>query len=400
MKAPRNLLAPLAAMGIAVLGAGCGGAALLAGGGIGGTGISLGPIIAFGSIVVNDVKYDTDGAEIFVNDAPATQDDLALGMLVTVTGEVNSDGITGTASRVEYSTAIEGPVSEASISADGSGLLVALGQVVETRPGTVFDPGDSGIPGLDAVPVNALVEVSGYTDGSGLVVATRLEVKAADWSGEDIEVAGAIQDLSADTFRIGELTVLWNEVTLLPAEPLANGLLVKVFSTRGFDSSGRLVAERIELENDGVIGIGEEGEGEEVDIRGIVTEGLVDNLFLLSGQPVRVTSETEFDDGTASDLVPGVEVKVEGVVQNGEIVAEEIEFEDDSDGDADSDSDSDDGDSSTDGDSDSDSDSDDGDSSTDSDSDSASDSDTTSDSSTDGDSDVDTDTDTDSDTTA
>lgn len=398
MRILRSLRTVLASAGIALLAAGCGGAAaLFTGGGIGGTGISFGPIVAFGSIFVNGVEYETADAEIFVDDAPATENDLALGMLVTVTGSVNEDGVTGTASRVDYRTTIEGPVSEVDISADGSGLLVALGQAVETTPATVFDAGDSGIPSLDGLPVNALVEVSGYTDGTGLVVATRLEVEAADWAGEDVEVAGVVQDLVPDifTFRIGELTVLWSEVTVLPAEPLANGLLVRVFSTRGFDGTGRLIAERIELENDGVVGVGEDGE--EVDIRGIVTGPLVDSVFLLNGQPVRLTVATEFDDGTIADVVTGIELRVEGVIEDGEIVAEEIRFGDDFDIDSDSDTDSD-----SDSDIDSDSDSDaDTDTDSDSDSDSDTDSDTDSDSATEtdgSDSSADSDTETDSDT--
>ena len=38
---------------------GSGGGDLLAGGGIGGTGISVGTISGFGSIIVNDVDFDT-----------------------------------------------------------------------------------------------------------------------------------------------------------------------------------------------------------------------------------------------------------------------------------------------------------------------------------------------------
>ena len=44
-----------------------GGGGLLAGGGIGGTGISIGEISGFGSVIVNDVEFDTGEAEVVVN---------------------------------------------------------------------------------------------------------------------------------------------------------------------------------------------------------------------------------------------------------------------------------------------------------------------------------------------
>jgi hypothetical protein len=48
----------------------CGGGGdggLMAGGGIGGTGISVGNISGFGSVIVNDVDFNTKKAEVMVN---------------------------------------------------------------------------------------------------------------------------------------------------------------------------------------------------------------------------------------------------------------------------------------------------------------------------------------------
>ena len=83
---------------LAVLLAACVGSGLgqLATGGIGGTGISSGPITAFGSVFVNGVEYDIDQATLTRNGQPATgQNEYRIGEYVTIKGTVNADGVTG-----------------------------------------------------------------------------------------------------------------------------------------------------------------------------------------------------------------------------------------------------------------------------------------------------------------
>ena len=69
-------------------------------------------ITGFGSVFVNGVEFDTSGAGFDVDDNPAAMEsDLGIGMVVAVTGTVNNDGITGSASLIEYDEAIEGPIA-------------------------------------------------------------------------------------------------------------------------------------------------------------------------------------------------------------------------------------------------------------------------------------------------
>ena len=53
-------------------------------GGIGRTGIAMGPISTFGSVVVNGVRYETTTANFTVNGSPGTQDDLRVGQVISV----------------------------------------------------------------------------------------------------------------------------------------------------------------------------------------------------------------------------------------------------------------------------------------------------------------------------
>ena len=56
----------------------------LAEGGIGGTGITSGPINGFGSIIVNGVRFDVAQAEILFNGVAAVEQRLRPGMVVQV----------------------------------------------------------------------------------------------------------------------------------------------------------------------------------------------------------------------------------------------------------------------------------------------------------------------------
>ena len=97
---------------VAGCGGGGGGGSSLAGGGIGGTGITSGTITGFGSVFVNGVEFETDGSSFDVDDNIGTdQDVLGLGMVVTITGSINPDGVTWTALSILYDDEVEGPIA-------------------------------------------------------------------------------------------------------------------------------------------------------------------------------------------------------------------------------------------------------------------------------------------------
>ena len=119
--------------------AGAAATALLIGcsGGESGTGIqannqtSVGEITGFGSIYVNGVRYNTDGATIYIDGNQASEDSLAVGMVVTIEGSVNSDGLNGTALTVATRTEVEGLVLQNDIAV--SGTLNVMGQTEDLQ---------------------------------------------------------------------------------------------------------------------------------------------------------------------------------------------------------------------------------------------------------------------------
>ena len=114
------------------------------GGGIGGTGITVLGIMTKGSIIVNGITFDAASADIREDDGSATEDELQDGMKVILKGEINEDGVTGTALIVEARDEVQGRVTDLDPSGNPPTFQV-LKQVVVVNDLTVF----SGFPDSD-----------------------------------------------------------------------------------------------------------------------------------------------------------------------------------------------------------------------------------------------------------
>lgn len=305
--------------------AACGGG----GGGAAGSGqTTQGVITGFGSVFVNGVEYDTAGTSVEVEGGAGSEADLDVGMVVKLEGSVNADGKTGTASRISFADEVEGIVLSTSIDpATGTGTLDVMGQTVTVTAETVFESRAPGVATSADIAANNIVEVSGYSDGAGNIVATRLEVKKASWQpGDEVELKGVVSNLApaAQTFTLGSLTVDYSSAST--GLMLRDGVYVEVKSTQGINAGNQLVASAVDLEDDGEKGY-QGSEGEEFELQGAVTAAVNADRFMLDGQPVKLTAGTEFEGGDLSQLVSGAEVKVEGRFDaSGVLVAEQVSF--------------------------------------------------------------------------
>ena len=160
-------------------------------GGIEGTGLAVGVISGFGSVIVNGVRYDTSDATITVDDSPGSESDLAVGQVIVLTGSVDDDGTTGTADTIDFDAEVEGPI--ASIAADGHSFVV-LGQSVLIDDDTVYD-NSLALP----LQVEDEIEVSGFRQADGTILATRIETQTP---GSELEVKGTVVNLDAARERI------------------------------------------------------------------------------------------------------------------------------------------------------------------------------------------------------
>lgn len=333
------------AISIAILGitglSGCGSSGGGSGGSGGGGGVSAGSvstsgvITGFGSVFVDGVEFETDNSSFSLDDGedgPESEDELEVGMVVTVTGTVNADGVSGDAVHIEYDDELEGIVFSSSIDADGIGTMDVMGQTVSVDNTTIFESDVPGITEIQQVVAGNVVEVSGFSSGDGNIFATRIEVESATHSGEEIEVKGIVADLTATTFTIGGLTVDYSGAVLeVPNDTLSDGLYVEVKSTAGIDEgTGNLIASEVELEDDGDMDF-DGDEGDETEIKGIVTAVNSDSEFEIDGKTIIITDNTQFEHGAAGDIKTGILVEAEGGLdENGAMLADEIEFEEDS----------------------------------------------------------------------
>lgn len=282
-----------------------------------------GVITGFGSVFVNGVEYDTAGTSFSEEDAPSTEDDLAVGMVVTVNGKVNSDGVTGTADSISYDDNVEGVVLASTIAVDGK--LDVMGQIVTVDADTKFESSVALVTTSLEIVAGNVVEVSGFTAGDGNIYATRIEVKSAAYTpGNEIEVKGKVSSATATTFTIGTLVIEYSTAQLdgLTA-PIADGTYVEAKSTTAIDIATKtMTASVVEAEDDDVA----DTEGSEVELEGVVT-AVNANGFVLNDSPVITTASTTYEDGSAADIIAGAKLEAEGRIDaDGNLVADEIEF--------------------------------------------------------------------------
>lgn len=290
-------------------------------GGIGRTGVAVGTISNFGSVIVNGVRYDTSSASFIIDDTPATQSDLSVGQLVVVTGTIDDNLTTGTATDVFFDDNVTGPIESIDTAA---GSLVVLGQTVLTGPNTSFD--DSISPAsLDGLSAGDVVEVSGLVDANGNIVATRIELKPGAVQFEVHGLAIGV-DTNNRRFMINNLVVDYSSALLdnFPSGDITEGDFVEAKGGVTLGAAGELLATKVELENAGFDG---NDDGTHVEIEGFITRFDSAQDFDVSGIPVIADASTVIEGGTAADLGLNVKVEVEGEINSsGVLVAEKIDI--------------------------------------------------------------------------
>jgi uncharacterized protein DUF5666 len=275
---------------------------------------ATGPVTGFGSIFVNGVEYTTTGAQIQIDDQPGTESQLAIGEIVTVTGTLNANNLTGTATEVTFSSNALGPVTSVSAPTD---TFVVLGQTVAVTRTTTFDPNiqPAGIAGITS---GARVEVSGFPDSSGQILASRIQLAPASTT---LRVEGVVQglDTSTSAFQINALPVDYSGAMLNGTSTLANGSLVEVAGS-SLSAGGALLATTVTLlpQRSGA----PDSRGE---VEGVITAFTSLSDFVVNGQHVTTNASTQFNLN-GIPLGVNVRVDVEGSFDaSGTLVATSVE---------------------------------------------------------------------------
>jgi len=307
---------------VAALALGCG-AGDLAGGGIGGSGVSSGAVTAFGSIFVTGTEYDTTGAAVTLERVASPASALRLGMVVVVEGD-RTDA-TGTADRVSYDDEIEGPITAITVVSLDEKRLAILGQVVTIeRTLTRFDAsGGSAVPDFDTIAVNDLVEVSGFRRAAD-IQATYVEKKGVAGANVPVELKGTVSGVAGQSFMLGTMLVNWTNATTLDGLPSGgptNGDFVEVEGT--LTNATTVAATRIEREG------AFSGNVDDFEIEGAVTQFTSLASFRVDGQLVNASGAgVQFEPNNPGFVRDGVRVEVEGSLVNGTLNATKVKQRD------------------------------------------------------------------------
>jgi hypothetical protein len=293
----------------AVLG-GCGGV------GSGGTGsFASGPITGFGSVIVNDVRFDDTLATVEDADGThRTRDDLRLGMTVEIDASfitTNASGSAATASRIHYESDLLGPVD----TVDGAGgNFTVLGQRVAVDATTVFD--DSLTTGLNGLAGRTVAVYAVYDAAATRYRATRVE-PAATAAAPRLRGVLSQVNAAAQTLVIGATSYGYAGAASVPAG-LAAGQVVRL----------RLAAVALPVLHWVVQSFGAAPrplpDGDGAKVKGLITAFASATSFSVDGRPVDASAAA-----VPGGLALGVRVEVEGSVRGGVLQATRVTIKSD-----------------------------------------------------------------------
>jgi len=303
--------------------------------GIGGTGVTTargyvqGKVTGFGSIFVNGDKFNTDTSNFIVDGlVNPSQDDLAIGMIVTLEVETEDGVFTGKAFEVVYDDEVQGPVAAIPEEVPGSGgskkTFDVFGQKVtidDTE--TVFD--GTSFADLD---FNDVVEISGFRTSANEINASYVEWKETLKNGSEVELRGTISGYAPPVkeFMLDGFSITFTDGingTIIDTESgvLANGLFVEVEGLYQEGPPVSVLAKEIEEEDQGF--------GDDIgniSLQGIITDYVGIANFKVNGQQVNASTAILSPANAAASLGNGVEVEVEGKIVGGVLIADELEL--------------------------------------------------------------------------
>ena len=283
--------------------------------------VTVGPITGFGSVAANGIVFGTDSASVLIDGEAATLDDLRVGMIVSILGTVDAQGVAN-ASQIRFGIDAEGPITNLDAA---NGTFMILGKTVIVDEMTVFEGAELGTLGMGNV-----VRVSGQVRSQDRIQATHIHrIANAYQAGMHMHVKGEIEDLDVGNqrFRLGGQICDYSGAALeLGGADIANGLYVEVTSTTPM-GAGDMILDRIQARD-------RDRDRDQLcssdcdfELDGYVTSFTSTTDFEVDGQSVTTTASTEYVNGTVDTLALDVRLSVDGALNDdGVLVADRIVF--------------------------------------------------------------------------
>lgn len=284
-------------------------------GGIDGTGsgINIGPITGFGSIIVNDVAYETQSAQILINNQAVGIEQLKVGMYVTVKTHRRQTGFEEKeqAIGIEYRDTLLGPVDF--IGEQGKTLRL-LGHTLKITEDTYF----LGFEQPTKLKLGDVVRISAPS-GHNILPATLVEYLPDANPRKDNRIVGSISilDTAHKNFYIAGQRISYDKVLTLPAD-LHRGLVVEVVGDRIVDQRGELAglsAKYIRALTPTALPF-----GSVVYIQGIVTRFNDLTDFDVQYRPASLSQTLINEINEIDELPVGTQISVEGKIDEEGII--------------------------------------------------------------------------------
>ena len=262
-------------------------------------------------LVVSGIPYSIAHATIQIDGHAGTHGQIHKGDVVSLLATTAADGSAASASQIAVSGSVQGKVS--SVDAPAATLFV-LGQTVHVTSQTVFGAG-LGASGLSGLQSGSTVEVGGFADSAGALVATRIEPKG---QSNLSRVVGSIRSLdpARHTFYVNALKIDYGHAEVDTV--LADSAPVSVQGVN-FGGDGSLVANQVRSSAPAPGSPGSVGR-----VQGLITNYPSSAYFEVNGQRVIVNSQTRL----ALPVPLGLDVAVEvaGTFDTGGVlVAESVQ---------------------------------------------------------------------------
>ena len=293
----------------ATLMTGCGGgnnvvAALPGTGGTGSPLYAQGSISGFGSVIINNTKFDDLQAMVHIDGVAATSADLRLGMVAIVQGLRGADPTLGTANSIDVWSIAQGRITRVS----GSEFDVA-GMVVLTNGNTTFD----GLTDVASLSVGQNVAVWGLQAGADGIQwqATRVAIV--------VGASSALVSSGLLTLAKGKRSLNGLTLTGTAVDSLADGQLVRVSGTPTQNNTLAVIGVKVLNAS-----LQDQSQGE-VDIEAVVTSVLPNNHFMMGSIEVDVATFS----ASNVQVAVGMRLKVNGTWSGGVLVATQVSLEDD-----------------------------------------------------------------------
>jgi hypothetical protein len=266
---------------------------------------AVGVVTSVDDVTVNGTTYGSAHAHISINGKGGDKSQLHVGQVVEIEGSVDAKG--AIADQIWYAAEVRGVVTAAN---PGTRSFSVLGQTVRMTDDTVIDADSSTSA---AIAAGAIVEVSGFPNAAGDIVASRVAVLQQSDSAQVRGVVAAL-DQGAKTFLIDTLLVDYDGARV--DGHLQNGAIVLV---QGDAAGGALLAQGVAV----AAPLG--SAGEKGDLEGLITSFASAAEFELNGQRVVGDEKTHYVlHGVA--LGPDVGVDVSGQFdERGVLVADKVQ---------------------------------------------------------------------------